>query len=89
MEAISDYYTVAIDEPVSNSGRLKSLIAEIAESYKVPLDIQILKAVDKELWEKENVITSDSIILDHCRSWFNLMGNCVKKQGVSLLQVWE
>lgn len=80
---------ILLDEPVSNSGRLKSLIAEIAESYKVPLDIQILKAVDKELWEKENVITSDSIILDHCRSWFNLMDNCVKKQGVRPLQVWE
>ena len=80
---------ILLDEPVSNSGRLKSLIAEIAESYKVTLDIQILKAVDKSLWEKENVITSDSIILDHCKSWFNLMGNCVKKQNVSLLQVWE
>lgn len=80
---------ILLDEPVSNSGRLKSLIAEIAENYKVILDIQILKAVDKALWEKENVITSDSIILDHCKSWFNLMGNCVKKQNVSLLQVWE
>ena len=80
---------ILLDEPVSNSGRLKSFIAEIGESYKVPLDIQILKAVDKSLWEKENIITSDSIILDHCKSWFNLMGNCVKKQGVRPLQVWE
>ena len=50
---------------------------------------QILKAVDKALWEKENVITSDSIILDHCKSWFNLMGNCIKNQGIRPLQVWE
>jgi hypothetical protein len=80
---------ILLDEPVSNSGRLKSLIAEIADNYKIPLDIQVLKAVDKELWGKENVITSDSIILDHCKSWFNLMDNCVKKQGVRPLQVWE
>ena len=83
------YIHILLDEPVSNSGRLKSLIAEIAENYKVPLDIQILKAVDKELWEKENVITSDSIILDHCKSWFNLMEKCVKDQNISPLQVWE
>jgi len=80
---------ILLDEPVSNSGRLKSLIAEIADNYKIPLDIQVLKAVDKELWGKENVITSDSIILDHCKSWFNLMDNCVKKQNIRPLQVWE
>ncbi|SEA92219.1 hypothetical protein SAMN05216349_1548 [Oribacterium sp. KHPX15] len=80
---------ILLDEPVSNSGRLKSFIAEIADIYKIPLDIQVLKAVDKELLEKENVITSDSIILDHCKSWFNLMEKCVKDQNISPLQVWE
>ena len=80
---------ILLDEPVSNSGRLKSFIAEIADNYKIPLDIQVLKAVDKELWGKENVITSDSIILDHCKSWFNLMRLCLKNQNVSPLQVWE
>lgn len=80
---------ILLDEPVSNSGRLKSLIAEIAENYKVNLDIQILKQVDKELWKKENVITSDSIILDHCKSWFNLMKICVKKEDANLIRVWK
>lgn len=80
---------ILLDEPVSNSGRLKALIADTAEKLSVNLDIQILKAVDKELWEKENVITSDSIILDHCRSWVNLMARCVEKHGAQLLQVWE
>ncbi len=80
---------ILLDEPVSNSGRLKSFIAEIADNYKIPLDIQVLKAVDKELWGKENVITSDSIILDHCKSWFNPMRLCLKNQNVSPLQVWE
>ena len=63
---------ILLDEPVSNSGRLKSLIAEIGEAYSVALDIQILKDVDRTLYDKENVITSDSIILDHCKSWVNL-----------------
>jgi hypothetical protein len=78
---------ILLDEPVSNSGRLKTLIADIAEKYSFLLDIQNFKAVDKELWEKENVITSDSIILDHCKSWVNLMARCVKKNGAQPLQV--
>ena len=85
----SEKIHILLDEPVSNSGRLKSLIAEIAENHKIPLDIQILKAVDKTLWEKENVISSDSIILDHCKSWVNLAARCAEKRNVQPLCVWD
>ena len=80
---------VLLDEPVSNSGRLKTLFAEIGEEYPFDLDIQILKAVDSTLWDKNNVITTDSIILDHCICWFNLIKICVQKHGVKTLCVWE
>jgi hypothetical protein len=80
---------ILLDEPVSNSGRLKSLLAEIGEGYPFDLDIQILKAVDSALWEKDNVITTDSIILDHCIGWFNLMKICVQNHGAKTLRVWE
>jgi hypothetical protein len=79
---------ILLDEPVSNSGRLKTLIAEVGEGYPFDLDIQILKAVDSNLWGKENVITSDSIILDHCISWFNLMKPCAEKHGAKTFRVW-
>ena len=81
---------ILLDEPVSNSGRLKSLIADVREkgAFGFSLDIQIIKEVDKELWKKENVITSDSIILDHCKSWINLMKQCAEKHGAQLLRVW-
>ncbi len=80
---------ILLDEPVSNSGRLKTLLAGIGEGYPFDLDIQVLKAVDSALWNKENVITSDSIILDHCVCWFNLMKICVQKHGAKTLRVWE
>lgn len=80
---------ILLDEPVSNSGRLMTLAAEIGENYPFHLDIQILKDVDRTLWEKENVITSDSIILDHCKSWFNLMKKCIERRKVKTFQVWE
>ncbi len=80
---------ILLDEPVSNSGRLKTMLAEIGEQFPFELDIQILKAVDSTLWDKDNVITTDSIILDHCVAWFNLMKTCVQKHGAKTICVWE
>ena len=79
---------ILLDEPVSNSGRLKALIAEIGEKGPLPLDIRIMRDVDRALWEKEHVISSDSIILDHCKSWANLTARCAEKQKVQPLRVW-
>ena len=80
---------ILLDKPVSNSGRLKTLIAEIGKNSSFNLDIQLLNEVDKVLWDKENVITSDSIILDHCKSWVNLLKNCVETHNAKTLCVWE
>ena len=67
---------------------MKALIADIGEKYPFALDIQIRKDVDRELYGKENVITSDSVILDHCRSWINLTPKCMEKHGGHALKVW-
>ena len=80
---------ILLDEPVSHSGRLKAKIADIAESYPLELDIRIQKDVDRELYNRELVVTSDSIILDHCVSWVNLTAQCLTKDNKSPLQVWE
>ena len=80
---------ILLDEPVSNSGRLKCLLAEIGENYSFDLDIQIRKDVDRFLYDKENVISSDSVILDRCRSWVNLVSWCMKERGMNGIRVWE
>lgn len=80
---------ILLDQPVSNSGRLKARIADIAEETGCSnLDIQILRDVDRTLYDKELVITSDSVILDHCRSWVNLTAECVKQMECPVFQVW-
>ena len=81
--------TVLLDQPVSNSGRLKALIAGLAVEYPFDLDIQIQKDVDRDLYEKENVISSDSIILDRCLSWINLAALCMERQNRQGLRVWD
>ena len=81
---------ILLDEPVSNSGRLKSLIADIAEKETtLSPDIQILRDVDRALYGKEYVISSDSIVLDHCISWVNLTAECMRRNGKCGLQVWQ
>ena len=80
---------ILLDEPVSNSGRLKALIADTAEGeFSFDLDITILRDVDRTLYSKERVITSDSIILDHCKSWVNLAEECLRRRGEKGIRVW-
>ena len=88
LEAGTESIHILLDEPVSNSGRLKALIADIGEKYPFTLDIQIRKDVDRELYGKENVITSDSVILDNCKSWINLTFKCLEKHDGHALKVW-
>ena len=90
MEAGAGKVNILLDEPVSNSGRLKALIADNAEAERCPfdLDIQVLKDVDRVLYRKERLVTSDSVILDHCISWVNLAAECVKRETGHAIQVW-
>ena len=81
--------TILLDEPVSNSGRLKALIADIGEEFGFELDIQILRDVDRSLYGRENVITSDSVILDHCTSWVNLAAECIKETGAQRFRLLD
>lgn len=81
---------VLLDEPVSNSGRLKTRMAEInEESYAMNLQIEIVRNVDALLYDKAHVITSDSVILDRCESWFNLTKVCLQNRPEKLFQVWR
>jgi hypothetical protein len=62
-----------LDRPVSNSGRLKALILQFAAERALPWQVELAYNPDDVLAQSENVIaTSDSIILNRCRRWFNL-----------------
>lgn len=79
---------VLLDRPVSNSGRLKGRVADTAEELGVKTDVRVLRGVDRELYGKDAVISSDSVILDHCAGWFNLTGMCLEAEGRTALRVW-
>ena len=62
-----------LDSPVSNSGRLKTLIGELARKSQWKWEIKLLPSPDTELIKSElTIASSDSVVLDACKSWFNL-----------------
>jgi hypothetical protein len=60
-----------LDQPVSNSGRLKQLILENAPKWHTVTDVKLARNPDRELFDKGYVISSDSLVLDHAKSWIN------------------
>lgn len=70
-----------LDQPVSNSGRLKTLIRETAGGAGWPMDVELSFSPDHVLSHTEQVIaTSDGIVLDRCRRWVNLAARIIAER---------
>jgi len=70
-----------LDSPVSNSGRLKTLIGELAEKNGWNWQVELLLSPDAELKKTDLVVaTSDSVVLDKCGSWVNLATEIIEKK---------
>ena len=68
-----------LDSPVSNSGRLKTLIRELTEKNGWPWQIELVISPDARLIKSEAIVaSSDSVILDGCGKWVNLAGEIIK-----------
>ncbi|MHC4214458.1 MAG: DUF434 domain-containing protein [Planctomycetota bacterium] len=62
-----------LDRPVSNSGRLKTLINELAGENEWAWTVELVVSPDAVLAKSEHIIaTSDSAVLDKCCRWVNL-----------------
>jgi len=61
-----------LDQPVSNSGRLRALLLEAAVQSGWNWRVDLVPNPDRLLADSgEIVATSDSVILDHCQGWLN------------------
>jgi hypothetical protein len=62
-----------LDQPVSNSGRLKTLIHEQAAAAGWNMTVELDFNPDRRLYQSRQVIaTSDGVVLDRCQHWVNL-----------------
>ena len=70
-----------LDSPVSNSGRLKTLIGRIARENNWNWEIELLLNPDTKLIKTALIVaSSDSIVLDHCKRWVNLTRTIIEKK---------
>lgn len=74
--------TWLLDQPVSNSGRLKQAIVETARAAGWDWSVEVVPNPDKALIEDHRervVVTSDSVVLDGCGQWFDLAAHVVRE----------
>ena len=69
-----------LDRPVSNSGRLRQLLEELAALHHWPWRVVLRQNVDQVLTEATDgvVVTSDRVILAGCMRWLNVSGLLVQ-----------
>lgn len=65
-----------IDRPVSNSGRIKTLLGELNPDWR----LELVPDPDPLLKRSAAVVaTADSVILDECEAWFNLARHIIQR----------
>lgn len=70
-----------LDEPLSNSGRLKALMLDLASGEGWDWSVDLAPSPDRVLARcGEAVATSDSAILDRCDRWVNLTGWIIRER---------
>lgn len=69
-----------LDAPVSNSGNLKIKILEILNNFSFEVEVENINNVDSTLEKLDYVVSSDSIILDKCKSWINLNKKIIEEK---------
>ncbi|EDP98277.1 DUF434 domain-containing protein [Kordia algicida OT-1] len=72
--------TWIFDKPVSNSGRLKTILSEFAEQHQLLWEIMLHNNPDKLIAESNQIaISSDAWVLDNSRVWCNMVRHIVDK----------
>ena len=62
-----------LDSPISNSGRLRSILLDIAAAAGWDWHVELVKDPDAILRAAvEAIASADGVILDHCERWVNL-----------------
>ncbi len=77
--------TWLLDRPVSNSGRLKTLIGKLARESNWNWKIELHMSPDAELKKTDLIVaSSDSVVLDECTRWCNLATEIIKHKLASV-----
>lgn len=67
------YVIFYLDSPVSNSGKLKAKILEKFAQFNIKTEVQLVHNADVVLEGLERVISSDAVVIDKCKGYFNIV----------------
>ena len=71
-----------LDSPVSNSGRLKRIMEEVAGRRGWNWHVELVHDPDAVLSQTDQIVaTADSVILDRCHAWFNLARETITRHA--------
>ncbi|MFM2096079.1 MAG: hypothetical protein RIS70_3203, partial [Planctomycetota bacterium] len=69
-----------LDQPVSNSGRLRQILLELAEEHGWQWQVELVPDPDRILRASTEIVaSSDSQILDAASCWFNLARDVIDR----------
>lgn len=72
-----------LDAPVSNSGRLKTVLRETAQRNGLNWQVELVSNPDRLLVSGEAVVASaDSVVLDGCGPWINFTSHVLAEHSV-------
>jgi hypothetical protein len=71
-----------LDQPVSNSGRLKTMIQALADEQGWSWQVVLVPDPDRDLMATDRIVSSsDSQIVDNARRWFNLARMAIESRA--------
>ena len=68
-----------LDRPVSNSGRLRERLLEVASSGSVDTDVPGVPDPDRVLVGEDLVVSADAAVIDASESWVNLLAWMIER----------
>ncbi len=70
-----------LDRPISNSGRLRAILLELAAARGWDWSVELVPDPDPILARSSGIVaTSDSAILDRAKRWFGLAGEVIRRE---------
>jgi hypothetical protein len=76
-----NYVVWHLDRPVSNSGRLKTILERTAEARSWPWEIRLVPDPDRVFCQTDQLVaTADSGILNECGRWVNLARAAIERE---------
>jgi hypothetical protein len=76
-----------LDSPVSNTGRLKQKILELLNASPYIVSVELVANADVCLEGLEQVISSDSIVINKCKSWINLAAEIIDEKLPNIINI--